>query len=170
MTVEQRRLTCPEMMIVLYPQQCRNSNLRCPNGLNGVESLGKKIMSECLKSNRSLVLHTGSELWRSQIEAKIIFHLDSEVISEDTRSSEDMKLDGSVISLEFAPLTKGIRISNIPPETSSDDMRFKFSNKKVGGGPITDMMLDKKNGVANVYFEKSSGIRFPQSGYACTIL
>jgi hypothetical protein len=138
------------------------------NGLNGVESLAKKIMSECLKSNRSLVLHTGSELWRSQIEtlvyffakicAKIIFHLDSEVISEDTRSSEDMKLDGSVISLEFAPLTKGIRISNIPPETSSDDMRFKFSNKKIGGGPITDMMLDKKNGVANVYFEKSSGI------------
>jgi hypothetical protein len=125
-------------------------------------------MSECLKSNRSLVLHTGSELWRSQIEtlvyffakicAKIIFHLDSEVISEDTRSSEDMKLDGSVISLEFAPLTKGIRISNIPPETSSDDMRFKFSNKKIGGGPITNMMLDKKNGVANVYFEKSSGI------------
>ena len=168
MTVEQRRLTCPEMMIVLYPQQCRNSNLRCPNGLNGVESLAKKIMSECLKSNRSLVLHTGSELWRSQIEtlvyffakicAKIIFHLDSEVISEDTRSSEDMKLDGSVISLEFAPLTKGIRISNIPPETSSDDMRFKFSNKKIGGGPITNMMLDKKNGVANVYFEKSSGI------------
>ena len=121
--------------------------------------------------------------WISQIEAKIIFHLDSEVISEDTRSSEDMKLDGSVISLEFAPLTKGIRISNIPPETSSDDMRFKFSNKKIGGGPITDMMLDKKNGVANVYFEKSSGIslfyfnekfvqilnRFPQSGYACTM-
>ena len=69
-----------------------------------------------------------------------------------------MKLDGSIISLEFAPLTKGIRISNIPPETSSDDIRFKFSNPKSGGGQVTDMMLDKRNGIANVYFEKCSGI------------
>ena len=66
-------------------------------------------------------------------------------------------MGGSVIALEFARLTKGIKISNIPPETTSDDVRYKFSNKKIGGGQVTDMMLDKKNGVANVYFEESSG-------------
>ena len=68
-----------------------------------------------------------------------------------------MKLDGSVISLELAPLTKGIRISNIPQGTSSDDMRFKFSNPKSGCGQVTNTLLDEKNGVANVYFENCSG-------------
>ena len=67
-----------------------------------------------------------------------------------------MKLDGFKISLEFAPLTKGIKISNIPQDTTTDDIKFKFSNKKIGGGKVMDM-LPKKNGVANVYFEKSSG-------------
>ena len=67
-----------------------------------------------------------------------------------------MKLDGFKISLEFAPLTKGIKISNIPQDTTTDDIKFKFSNKKIGGGKVMDM-LHKKNGVANVYFEKSSG-------------
>ena len=68
-----------------------------------------------------------------------------------------MKLDGFKISLEFAPLTKGIKISNIPQDTTTDDIKFKFSNKKIGGGKVMDIMLHKENGVANVYFEKSSG-------------
>ena len=86
-----------------------------------------------------------------------IFPLGEDYSNEES-SNEDMKLDGSIISLELAPLTKRIKISNIPPATTSDDMRFKFSNQKIGGGQVTDMMLDKKNGVADVYFEKSSGI------------
>ena len=73
------------------------------------------------------------------------------------RENADMKLDGSIISLEFPPLTKGIKISNLPQDTTTDDIKFKFSNQKIGGGKVTDIMLDKKNGVANVYFEKSSG-------------
>ena len=87
------------------------------------------------------------------------------VVNFDTRlqlynsEKENMekKLDGSIISLEFAPLTKGIKISNIPPDTSSDDIKYKFSNPKIGGGKVTDIMLDKNNGVASVYFEKFSG-------------
>jgi hypothetical protein len=93
----------------------------------------------------------------ANICAKIIFHLDEDD-SNDESSKKDMKLDGSIISLEVAPLTKGIRVSNIPPGTSSDDIRYEFSNKKIGGGQVTDMMLDKRNGVANVYFEKTSGM------------
>ena len=68
-----------------------------------------------------------------------------------------MKLNGSIISLEFAPLTKGIKISNIPQDSSPDDIKFKFANPKIGGDKVTDMMLDRNNGVASVYFEKSSG-------------
>ena len=70
---------------------------------------------------------------------------------------KELKLDGSIISLEFCPLTKGIQISNIPPETSEDDIKFKFSNRKIGGSKVKNMMFDKKNGVANVCFEESSG-------------
>ena len=77
--------------------------------------------------------------------------------SENYSENMEKKLDGSIISLEFAPLTKGIKISNIPPDTSSDDIKYKFSNPKIGGGEVTDIMLDKNNGVASVYFEKSSG-------------
>ena len=62
-----------------------------------------------------------------------------------------------MVTLEFARLTKGIKISNIPPETTSDDVRYKFSNKRIGGGQVRDMTFDKNNGVANVYFEESSG-------------
>lgn len=68
-----------------------------------------------------------------------------------------MTLGGSTISLEFAPLTKCIKISNLPQDISSDDIKFKFANPKTGGGKVTDMVLDKNSGVASVYFEKSSG-------------
>ncbi|CAB4021318.1 poly [ADP-ribose] polymerase 14-like, partial [Paramuricea clavata] len=71
-------------------------------------------------------------------------------------SGEDLKLEGSIISLEFAPLTKGIRVSNIPPGTTPDAIKSKFSNPKYGGSKVVDMMLDRNNGLANVYFEKSS--------------
>ena len=102
--------------------------------------------------------------------------------SKEESSKEDMKLDGSIISLEFAPLTKGIKISNIPQGTSSDDIMYKFSNPKFGGGQVTNVTLDKENGVANVYFEKSSGVnsalysffrilnRFSLSEYSSIIL
>ena len=68
-----------------------------------------------------------------------------------------MALDGCTISLEFAPFTKGIRISNLPKGTTSDDMKFKFSNPKTGGGHVTDVVLNKACTVAYVYFENSSG-------------
>ena len=68
-----------------------------------------------------------------------------------------MSLDGCIISLELAPLTKDIKISNIPSGTSSDDIRYKFSNKRIGGGPVRGVNLDKSNGVASVKFENSSG-------------
>jgi hypothetical protein len=114
---------------------------------------------------------------------KIIFHLDEDDSNEES-SKEDMTLAGSIISFEFSPLTKGIRVSNILRGTSSDDIRYKFSNKNIGGGQVTDMMLDKKNGVANIYFEKTSGMnlaycnekfaqilnRFVQSSYSSQIL
>ena len=84
--------------------------------------------------------------------------IDEDDSDEEKSSGEDkgMKLDGSIISLEFCPLTKGIQISNIPPQTSQDDVKFKFSNPRIGGSEVTDIMFDKKNGVANVFFEESS--------------
>ena len=92
---------------------------------------------------------------------KAIVILKSEIGEDDSdeekSSCEDkeMKLDGSIISLEFCPLTNGIQISNIPPETTEDDIKFKFSNRKIGGSKVMDMMFDRKNGVANVFFEES---------------
>ena len=85
-----------------------------------------------------------------------MFYLDAD---EDNLEKEnpDMTLDGSKISLEFAPLTKGIKISNLPQDTSPDHIKLKFSNPKIGGGKVTDIMLDKNNGVAGVHFQKSSG-------------
>ena len=87
------------------------------------------------------------------------YNLGEDDSDEEKSSCEDkgMKLDGSIISLEFCPLTKGIQISNIPPQTSQDDVKFKFSNPRIGGSEMMDMMFDKRNGVANVYFEESSG-------------
>ena len=73
------------------------------------------------------------------------------------KENTEMKLDGSIISFEFAPLTKSIKISNIAQGTSPDDIKFKFVNQKIGGGKVTDITLDKNNGVAIIYFEKASG-------------
>ena len=86
--------------------------------------------------------------------------------SDEKAASEETKLDNSIVSLEFAPLTKGIRVSNISQGTSLDDIKFKFSNRKIGGGKVTDMMLDRNNGVASVYFEESSGRNMAYS-YSC---
>ena len=78
--------------------------------------------------------------------------------SNNENLKNGIKLNGSIISMEFPPLTTSLRISNIPQETTSDSIKFKFSNPKIGGGKVTEIMLDENNGVANVYFEKSSGI------------
>jgi hypothetical protein len=75
-----------------------------------------------------------------------------------------MTLDGSIISLEFAPLTENIRINNIPGDQGAYnpyDINFIFSNKKIGDGPITEMMLERTIGAATVSFEKTSGISLP---------
>ncbi|CAB4032730.1 poly [ADP-ribose] polymerase 14-like, partial [Paramuricea clavata] len=120
---------------------------------------------------KNLKPETSKEMFQNFVEAtrnvdvfNVVFGKDGKAIvilrgeddSKEESSKEDMKLASSIISLEFAPLTKGIKISNIPPETWSDDIRYKFSNKKIGGGQVTDMMMDKRNGVANIYFEKTS--------------
>ena len=87
------------------------------------------------------------------------YNLDEDDSEEEKSSCEDkgMRLDGSIISLEFCPLTKGIQISNIPPQTSLDAIKFRFSNPRIGGSEVTDIMFDRRNGVANVFFEESSG-------------
>ena len=91
---------------------------------------------------------------------------------EDNSEKEntDVKLDGCIISLEFAPLTKGIKVSNIAQGTSPDDIKFKFSNPKIGGGKVTDIVLNRNSGVANVYFEKCSGKNMTYSNCHMTIL
>ena len=87
----------------------------------------------------------------------MIFYLGEDKL--DSRSKDDgQMLESFPVSLEFAPLSKGIRIINIPQQASLDAIRFKFSNPKVGGGKVTDIMFDKDNGVANIYFESYSGI------------
>ena len=86
------------------------------------------------------------------------------------KGSTDTKLDGSIISLEFPPLTKGIKIYNIPPDATPDDIKFKFSNPKIGGGKVRDMMLDRNNGIANVYFEESSGKNITYKNYCMLLL
>ncbi|CAB4044913.1 Hypothetical predicted protein, partial [Paramuricea clavata] len=123
---------------------------------------------------KNLNSQTNEETFRRFVEIKkkadvikVVFGKDGKAVvilkneidedySNEESSNENMKLDGSIISLEFAPLTKGIRISNIPQGPFLDDIRRIFSNKSIGGDPITDMMLDTKNGIANVYFEKTS--------------
>ena len=84
---------------------------------------------------------------------KIALNLD-----EDYSDSKTEELEGFVVSLEFAPLTKAIRISNIPQGTSSDAIKFKFSNPKTDGSKVVNMRFDGDNGVAIIYFEEPSGI------------
>ena len=84
---------------------------------------------------------------------KIALNLD-----EDYSDSKCEELEGFVVSLEFAPLTKAVRISSIPQGTSSDAIKFRFSNPKTGGSKVVNMRFDGDNRVAIIYFEKPSGI------------
>ena len=97
-----------------------------------------------------------SKCTNANISTKHHLFLDADE-GDSEKENTEMKLDGSIISFEFAPLTKSIKISNIAQGTSPDDIKFKFSNQKIGGGKVTDIMLDKNNGVASVCFEKCSG-------------
>ena len=74
----------------------------------------------------------------------------------DAQSSSE-ELEGFVLSLEFAPLTKAIRISNIPQATSSDAIKFRFANRKYGGNKVVNMVFDGDKGVAIIYFKEPSG-------------
>ena len=67
-------------------------------------------------------------------------------------------LEGFVVALQFAPVTKAMRISNIPQGTSSDAIKFRFSNPKTGGSEVVNMRFDGNTGVAIIYFEEPSGI------------
>lgn len=80
-------------------------------------------------------------------------------------SNEKLMLEEFAVSLEFAPLTKAMRISNIPQGTSSDAIKFRFSNRKAGGDKVFDMRLDRDSGVAIVYFEEPSGRPFSVDAY-----
>ena len=97
-----------------------------------------------------------SKCTNANIRTKHHLFLDADEDDSEKENTE-MKLDGSIISFEFAPLAKSIKISNIAQGTSPDDIKFKFANQKIGGGKVTDITLDKSNGVAIIYFEKASG-------------
>ena len=87
--------------------------------------------------------------------AKIALNLDEDY-SDSKR--EELELEEFDISLEFAPLTKAVRISNILQGTSSDAIKFRFSNPKTGGSKVANMRFDGDTGVAIIYFEEPSGI------------
>ena len=94
----------------------------------------------------------------------IVVNLDEDY-SDIESSNEKLMLEEFAVSLEFAPLTNALRISNIPQGTSSDAIKFRFSNRKAGGNKVCDMKLDKDNGIAIVYFEEPSGIPSSLSAY-----
>ena len=62
------------------------------------------------------------------------------------------------MSLKFAPLTKRIRVKKIPKNTTKDDVKYKFSNHRIGGGEVINMDYDQNNGIAELFFESSSGM------------
>ena len=94
----------------------------------------------------------------------IVVNLDEDY-SDIESSNEKLMLEEFAVSLEFAPLTNALRISNIPQGTSSDAIKFRFSNRKTGGSKVCDMKLDRDNGIAIVYFEEPSGIPSSVSAY-----
>ena len=62
------------------------------------------------------------------------------------------------MSLKFAPLSTGIRVKKIPKNAKSEDVEYKFSNPKTGGGEVINMEFDKDSGIAKLFFKSSSGI------------
>ena len=83
--------------------------------------------------------------------------------------NESMELDGSIIFLEFAPLTKRIKVSNIPAGTSKDDVMYKFQSR-IPGDQVKNVELDEKRRVADVYFENSSGTDSTSPHVICFII
>ncbi|XP_028405587.1 uncharacterized protein LOC114528176 isoform X2 [Dendronephthya gigantea] len=90
-------------------------------------------------------------------EGKAIVILNDEADLNEECVNESMELDGSVISLEFAPLTNHMRVSNIPEGTSKDDVMYKFQSR-IPGDQVTNVELDEKKRIADVHFENCSAV------------
>ncbi|XP_028391015.1 protein mono-ADP-ribosyltransferase PARP14-like [Dendronephthya gigantea] len=127
------------------------------------KNLNPKTGEETLKNFVEATKNT--DVWKVVLgkDNKAIVILKSDIDEEPQSesftseiSSDNLELEESVISLEFAPLTRSIRVTNIPQDTSRDAIKYKFKNPKIGGGRVTDVKMDEKNGVAIVGFEESS--------------
>lgn len=55
-------------------------------------------------------------------------------------------------------MSSTLRISNISPDTTLDDLRFFFENTwKSGGGPVCDIEINDREHTALVMFEEKDG-------------
>ncbi|XP_019646077.1 PREDICTED: poly [ADP-ribose] polymerase 14-like isoform X2 [Branchiostoma belcheri] len=67
---------------------------------------------------------------------------------------EGRELEQQTISAEKVHVTDCIQVTEIPPKTSEDNLRYYFDNtKRSGGGSVADVQLDKDRGTALVSFD-----------------
>ncbi|KAI8490328.1 positive regulation of interleukin-4-mediated signaling pathway, partial [Branchiostoma belcheri] len=67
---------------------------------------------------------------------------------------EGRELEQQTISAEKVHVTDCIQVTEIPPKTSKDNLRYYFDNtKRSGGGSVADVQLDKDRGTALVSFD-----------------
>ena len=62
--------------------------------------------------------------------------------------------------LEEEQAARSILISNISPQTTTEDVTIHFQRRKNGGGEIDGIHIPK-NGTAVITFEKSEGLCVP---------
>ncbi|XP_046856440.1 uncharacterized protein LOC124449537 isoform X2 [Xenia sp. Carnegie-2017] len=77
---------------------------------------------------------------------------------KEKNSSKNLTLGGRLVSFKFAPLTKGIKVKKIPKNANSEDVKYKFSNRKTGGDEVTNMEFDQNNGIAKIFLISSSAV------------
>ena len=58
---------------------------------------------------------------------------------------------------EYPEYTCGLKIENIPPETTDQMLRVLFESQELGGGPIVDIYRETADGRAIVAYHKTEG-------------
>ena len=86
----------------------------------------------------------------------LLFHSDYEVIKQKVAKR---KLDGKMLSLEKVPVCHCVLVTGLNRKnTTKDAVFYYFENPRNGGGDVSNVELNIKEGWALVSFEDSQGI------------
>ena len=76
-----------------------------------------------------------------------------------TQKVAQKPLDGNMLAVQQVPVCYCVEVTGLnTAKTTEDALRYYFENHNNGGGDVSSVELNRKDGLALVYFENPDGM------------